>query len=253
MKIFKTKKMILAVITALVFVGIFSGLQSCSSEDSQNMQSSQLEYLDLKTFEMSKMSVKDMEIIGQALQRLNIYKSKGLYQIKQTSGEQVNISEDLFIYIKKGFELTNHYSLSSSIPRFKAGPAEGGGNTQDLTHCVSYALAALGGFSYETLATYSDSKYGSNGVLSGDVGSFFFHFYPNGTSIAPRDLNGGFMGKNILFFKITETVGGVIKTTGHAVNGTYYDANSGKIFYYDPQMKTDGIVNISDVVYIYKP
>ena len=31
MKIFKTKKMILAVITALVFVGIFSGLQSCSS------------------------------------------------------------------------------------------------------------------------------------------------------------------------------------------------------------------------------
>lgn len=48
---------------------------------------------------MSKMSEKDMEAIGQAIQRLDITKKNGLYQIRQSSGRQVSMSEDLFEYV----------------------------------------------------------------------------------------------------------------------------------------------------------
>src|SRR5690554_1118825 len=99
---------------------------------------------------MSKMSVKDMETYGQALQRLNIDKKNGLYRIKQTTGAQVNISEDLFKYITKGFKRTNEIfapkTFNNLIPRLKSGNTEGD-NSQpsDSTYCVAHALAGMGG------------------------------------------------------------------------------------------------------------
>ncbi len=240
--------------TCLVMLVSFSviGFVGCERE---NVAESQFpEYLDLKTYEMSKMSVEDMETIGQALQRLDISKQNGLYQIQQSSGAQVNISEDLFDHIAKGFEHTNkiysHRSFNKLIPRLKSSDTEGETAAQDSTYCVSHAVAALGGVSYEDAAAYSDSTYGEGGVPDSSMASFFSHYYPNGTSVNPDSLNGGFMGNNVLWFKTSDT-------TGHAVNGSYYDESTGNIWFNDPQEKdpnkSSGIIHISEVEGIYVP
>jgi hypothetical protein len=65
------------------------------------------EYLSLSTYKLSKMSKKDVKTLFRATGRLNIYTNDGLYHIKQTSGAQVNISEQLYQFIKQGFEYTN--------------------------------------------------------------------------------------------------------------------------------------------------
>ncbi|MDR0602688.1 MAG: hypothetical protein LBG80_00110 [Bacteroidales bacterium] len=237
--------------TTVVMLFFFSIIGFWGCEKESIFESQYTEYLDLETYEMSKMSVKDMETMGQALQRLNIYKKKGLYQIKQTSGAQVNISEDLFDYITKGFEHTNVVynpkSFNSFIPRLKSGNTEDS-NTQprDSTHCASYALAAMGGVDYATAAAYSDSTYGAGGVPADSMVSFFRNFYPNGSSVNPDSLSGGFMGSNMIYFQTSDS-------TGHAVNGTYYDTNSGNIMYSDPQTGGTGIININDVIGVFKP
>jgi len=233
----------------MLFFFSIIGFWGCEKESI--FESQYTEYLDLETYEMSKMSVKDMETYGQALQRLNIDKKNGLYRIKQTSGAQVNISEDLFDYITKGFEHTNvaykAKSLNSFIPRLKSGNTEGG-NTQpqDSTHCAAYAVAAMGGVGYSTAAAYSDSIYGTGGVPVDSMDSFFYNFYPNGSSVSPYNLSGGFMGSNMLYFNTSDS-------TGHAVNGYYYDSTNGTILYNDPQTGGQGTIYIQDVEGIYFP
>lgn len=143
---------------------IFSILGFWGCEKESLYESSYSEFLDLKTYEQSQMSLEDMEIIGLALQRLDIDKKNKLYQIKQTYGAQVNISENLFDYIKKGFEYTNKAlnskSLNSSIVRLKSGNTEDDDpEPQDSTHCAIYALVSMGAFSYDVVAAYSDSLY----------------------------------------------------------------------------------------------
>lgn len=230
----------------MLFFFSIIGFWGCEKESL--LESQYEEYLDLETYEMSKMSVKDMETISQALQRLNISKKNGLYEIKQTSGIQINVSEDLFEYITKSFAHTNKIvspkSFNNLIPRLKSGSTEGG--QQDSTHCASYALAAMGGYNYNDVAAYSDSTYGAGGVPADSMASFFYYFYPNGSSVNPDSLSGGFMGNNMIYFQTSDS-------TGHAVNGTYYDANSGNIMYSDPQTGGSGIININDVIGVFKP
>lgn len=237
--------------TAVVMLFFFSIIGFWGCEEESEFESQYTEYLDLETYEMSKMEVKDMEILGQALQRLNIYKKKGRYEISQTSGAQVNISEDLFDYITKGFEHTNvvynSKSFSSIIPRLKSGGYEGSnGQPIDSTHCASYALAGMGGVNYATAAAYSDNRYGTNGVPADSMASFFYHFYPNGSSVNPNSLSGGSMGSNMIYFRTSDNI-------GHAVNGIYYDAKTGNLMYYDPQNGNTGVINISDVVGVFRP
>ncbi len=236
--------------TCLAMLVSFSviGFVGCERENVAESQFS--EYLDLKTYEMSKMSVEDMETIGQALQRLDISKQNGLYQIQQSSGAQVNISEDLFDHIAKGFEHTNkiysHRSFNRLIPRLKSSDTEGETAAQDSTHCASYALAGMGGFDYDEVAAYSDSTYGTEGVPADSMDSFFYHYYPNGSSASPSDLSTGPMGTNMLYFQNSDT-------TGHAVNATFYDANSNIFIFDDPQTGESGYVSGDDVMGVYFP
>ena len=81
----------------MLFFFSIIGFWGCEKESI--FESQYTEYLDLETYEMSKMSEKDMEAIGQAIQRLDITKKNGLYQIRQSSGRQASMSEDLFEYV----------------------------------------------------------------------------------------------------------------------------------------------------------
>jgi hypothetical protein len=91
--------------TTFLMLFLFSIIGFWGCEKETFFESQYAEYLDLETYEMSKMSVKDMETMGQALQRLNIDKKNGLYQLKQTSGAQVNILRNCSITLRKDLSL----------------------------------------------------------------------------------------------------------------------------------------------------
>jgi hypothetical protein len=250
--------------TTVVMLFLFSIIGFWGCEKESLIEDQYVDYLDLDTYDLSKMTVKEMEIIGQALQRINIDKKNGLYEIKQASGKQVNISEELFEYIKKGFEHTNKIlkpkTFNNLIPRLKSGnvendPPEDDENDEgdsgdednsqpiDTTYCVAHALAGMGGTTFEIVKAYMDHHGFSNGVPPGALDSIVYHFYPNAiksnSSRQSRPLN------NALIWYRTSA------TTGHAVNAIqqYGDA----ILYYDHQNNTQGIIASDSLSTIYYP
>lgn len=72
----------------------------------------QSQYLTLEQYNVNEMTESDFEVIGEALQRLTIERIDYKYIIKQTCGAEVNISEELYKYIAKGFEHTNNLKCS---------------------------------------------------------------------------------------------------------------------------------------------
>ncbi len=236
--------------TTVVMLFFFSIIGFWGCEKESIFESQYTEYLDLETYEMSKMSVKDMETYGQALQRLNIDKKNGLYRIKQTSGAQVNISEDLFDYITKGFERTNEIfapkTFNNLIPRLKSGnPENNNSQPSDTTYCVAHALAGMGGTTFGSAKAYIDSVYGSNGVPDYAMDSVVYHFYPNARK-SNSVTQGGLLNNAMIWYPTSDT-------TGHAVNGTFYDSNSGYILYNDYQNNQMLPIQADSISTIYYP
>ncbi|NMB37532.1 MAG: hypothetical protein GX993_05805 [Bacteroidales bacterium] len=120
---------------------------SCEKQDITNHILT--EQLELSTYDISKMSEKDFKLIGKAIQRLDITRDQyGFYTIKQTSGAQINISEELFKFVKAGYEHTNQIIYSdlcsvdstflSTKSQYPLPPDDGPKN------CVAHALAGMG-------------------------------------------------------------------------------------------------------------
>ncbi len=93
---------------------------------------------------------------------------------------------------------------------------------------------------------YSNSLYGTDGVSADSMDSFFCNFYPNGSFVNPDSLSGGLMGNSMLYFNTSDS-------TGHAVNGYYYDSTNGTILYNDLQTGGQGTICIQDVEGVYFP
>ena len=207
------------------------------------------DYLDLATYEMSRMSAKDMETVSKAIRRLDIKNENNLFQIKQTSGAHVNISEDLFNYIKDGFEVTNrivnHQPFNEMTLRVKSGNPEGGTQPQDSTRCVAYALSGLG-INLNRAISYIDSLGYSNGVPADSMYAVFRNFFPNGRSVNINTMNYGTMPGNLLYFRTFDS-------TGHAVNGTFYDSGSRVIMYNDLQNGQTGFTTSDQVMGLFLP
>ena len=70
--------------TSLIMLFFFSLIGFWGCEKGELFGKDYSEHLDLGTFELSKMSEKDMTIMSQALQRLDIDIKEGLYHVKQT-------------------------------------------------------------------------------------------------------------------------------------------------------------------------
>lgn len=225
----------------LIFITI--GFLGCEQENL--FPKSYSEYLDLDSYELSEMSANDLKTIGLALQRLDITFENGLYQIKQFSGAQVNISEELYEYVIKGFDFTNKVARPKSVkgsgPRLKSGYAD----PPDTTYCVAYAIAGMGDFDFSKVYNYIDSIWGSQGVPASEVNSAVLYFYPNSTPYT-GPTEGGMMNGAFMWYPTSDS-------TGHAVNGVYYDANTGYIMYSDDQNNTTGIVSKDSVQLVIYP
>ena len=224
--------------------------QGCETDDI--VKNSELPYLSLpQGFDLSNASTNDMNTLSKALGRLNVYKENGLYHIKQTSGEQVNISEDLFNFIKSLYDHTNKISkshnLSYSVPRLKSGDPEDGGGSSS-SDCMAYALSYAGGGTYGSVGCYLLSQYGSLAVPLSSFSDACHHFFPNGSTASIGDFSGGSMNNVIIIYMTGEGV-------AHAVNGTWYDQSSGTVIFHDEQSggNGDGYLNVNDIINIYRP
>jgi hypothetical protein len=204
--------------------------------------------LDQK-IDLSNASEKDMNILSEALGRLDVFKKDGFYQIKQASGAEVNISEALFDFIKSGFDHTNEtfksHSLSYSLPRLKSGDTEGEGDSTS-SDCMVHAISYAGGGTYGTVGCYLLSQYNGLSVPLSSFSDACLHFFPNGSTASIGEFSNGSMNNAIIIFMTGPN-------TAHAVNGISYDQSTGTVWFHDPQSGGDGVLNANDITNIYRP
>ncbi len=209
------------------------GAQSRTVRGPVNIKgNSQSEYLTLKVYKMTEMSKKDLKTVSKARRRLDISLENGPWHIEQTSGAQVNISEKLYKFIKKGFENYNkivvqdrNRTLDYSVPLLKSNSVEGGGSGggyQVVGGCYPRALSHISSVnsSFWTIYNYQYGRYGPGpGIPADDLmveGNYF--------SSAPLNYYSRYalhLGENL---QNTIVVFRTIYGTGHAVNGINVDS-----------------------------
>jgi hypothetical protein len=108
-----------------------------------------------------------------------------------------------------------------------------------------YAIVGMGDFDWSQVFNYVDSIWGSQGVPANEVSSAVLYFYPNSTPYT-GPTEGGMMNGAFMWYPTSDS-------TGHAVNGFYYDANAGYIVYSDDQNNTTGIVSKDSVELVIYP
>lgn len=152
----RTKKMV------MLLFATFTGIAaiSCSSDEFYGFDSKEdielnilsvknyQNYLELSRYDQgSEMSQSDFEILCEAESRLDFSTKKGLIIIAQTSGSEVNISEDLFKYIKNNYDHLNkirNYSKQKAAKRVKRNNPEGDYNSKDhngIAHSIAGTLS----------------------------------------------------------------------------------------------------------------
>jgi len=109
MKIIKTKKMIFAVVTALVLLSTLPFLQSCSSNEPNLQESKQLEYLDVDVSNLQNATDGQKLILKKAKDRIDPYVVLigKEYSLTVTNASEVQMSERLFYLVKNTIANTN--------------------------------------------------------------------------------------------------------------------------------------------------
>ena len=133
-KVHKIKNMKLLgfiMMICIISAGIF--MQSCGRYDDTDFNTS-MPYLELSNFDGVSLSAYDMNVLEKARTRMDKYVSMkdGVFQTSLKSGEQINISEQLFSILSNTMEQTNRQILEdptilslSYTPRLKSGVENG--------------------------------------------------------------------------------------------------------------------------------
>jgi hypothetical protein len=247
---FANKKIVFAILAAMVIVALMPFMQSCSNTELDNIEitSNDLPYLSLeKGTNFSKLSEKDLVIVSQAFERIQISRESFHYTIKQTSGKQVNISTELFEFIIKSVSTTNalfkERTTKLSNVRFKT-VSEITQSSQ--TDCLARAIGYCGGgTTYNEANDMILSNYGNGGVPLSDFLSVCYTLNQAGYEVTPSNISSGPMNKMII---VIRTGSGI----GHAVNGMFCN-DSGDIIYYDAQNNSTGYCTRSDIISAFSP
>lgn len=146
---------------------LLAGFVSCQQEDTADNQYSDSEFLNLSNgINLTKGAEMDNSTLSMALSRLDIYKgTDGFYHIKQTSGDDVHMSEDLFNHFKDAVNYTNQLfetkSLNVSAPRLRSISHDL--DKEDIqTDCLSRAIwAANNNLNWNDINSYMNN----NGII----------------------------------------------------------------------------------------
>ena len=226
----------------LLFSLSIIGFGGCERE-SIIKPSTQSEFLELSTYDdYSRLSPEDMDKFMEATGRVHVSLNNGSYQIKETLGAEVNISQQLFEYIKRAYDRTNNLFLSRnsnssklSTLRLKTSSFEDSGSGPK-TDCMAHAISHISGTTttYSAANTYYVATYGTDGVPSDKFHEACTHFV-SGTTGTTSLLTQGANTNAILVLSVA---GG-----GHAVNAEFYSTTYGTLTYRDYQ-SNGNVVNL---------
>ena len=177
-KQFKTRK----ILVLLVIFALFAG---CQKEFTSLDPDENLEFISIESdIDIDKLSKLEFDKLRIALSRIDIFMDDtGLYKIVQNSGQEINISDKLFNYLKETVENSNRVFKSPknrlSIPRLKSGDEQpGGGRTDCVAQTISAISTRLGGsYGYNEIDDWITGNYGYGGVPKEAMVTVVEHFF----------------------------------------------------------------------------
>lgn len=223
------------------------------------MNKTELPYLDFTTgYDGTGIaSDEDWKIFGQALQRANVRKTDGVWQMDAKSAEDINVSPTVFSYLIRIIENSNtpifpDLAALRIVPRVilpgEGDPLEEPTRSDCVASCFGWIHDMMGfGPSYDSANSWINSTFGS-GVPSNQMESTLKHFYgPNNVSSFPVNNQNGIYDDStsavILNYKVD--------TSGHAV--IYEGTFNGTHIVIDPQFdNTERLIDSTDVISAFK-
>ena len=190
----------------------------------------------------SQMSAEDLNILMQGFLRLDIQLNEdGLYEVTQQSGEEVNMSEELFEYLVQMVKGSNRWNPTSSIAKIKTRSESEDGQ---MTDCVAWAIAYATNEKYEDVNSWITEKYKGQGVPANEFYSVMRHFNSKGEIISPSE----FKGLSIDAHNAKQYI--IVLNNEHAVNLELKQTDS--IIYWDAQNRTRSFCTMDDITHVYK-
>lgn len=242
-------KMRFAIIGMIVtlFVTCFS-IVGCQQDETETSMG-ELPYLSIDSNTgLSTISPTEWEIIRKAASRVNIGIKDGLFYMGQTSGSQVNISENLFAIFKSSIENANKKIKSKKIKLFRKRSRAEGEYEEELrgNDCVARTILWTcrvldSPISEEDVTEWIDSQYGGDGVPFEDVGIVLDHYFIG--EQVPTPVDGYTIGTGNQ--KMTIGVLGI----GHMVN--ILKLEDGFVTYYDAQIDAVNTTYVTNMIYYY--
>ena len=253
-QLFKKSNVTTITILLVVIIGFITGCEKENIVDNDNAYS---EYLDLEFYNKNRRTDKDYEKIFEAFRRFDAKYVNGLYEFKETTPEELNISPKLFKHVTYIFNYTNRarnsrlYENSKRMVRLKVSNFED--QEPDNTYCASYCVSKLSFWtSLKKAKGYSDAQYGAgNGVPPHKMDEFINHFLPNykvGTLVS--DLHQATSRKAIVSFG-RRNDNGVYDPVGHAAIFISYSESSGIAIVEDANTGNREWVRKEDIAKIY--
>jgi len=201
----------------------------CSKDSSfSNENDEYLEYLELERYDNSEfISNEDEEIISQAIIRMGVHLENGFYVMTPSCGSDVNISEELYYFIKKRFDHTN-IIRSLGIPRTKSFDPE-----PPDPNCVPHAIANMGKdapglISAMNACTDKDPDWKTTGGVELSKVYSVIDVFTNVEDFSSMSIN-----KDTTFNKCVIVIPTSVSNNGHAVNAINYKKSTGLVKYFD--------------------
>ena len=206
----------------LFFFSLF--LPSCSR--GFEYQKEAYEYLDAIDITRTGVTDDNIDIVCEALDRLNICFVAGILYTPVTSPEQVNMSEELFCYVCGMIDNTNNSPYKPTICKTKDGE-------EYVFSCVSFAISHLiGGPSFADSDSWIRTQYPAynGGVPSNKIGEVMLKYFNvdelsawSGNNVPDNIVWSESRAVGIYFYRDELGVkhGHMINIVGRSSNGNY--------------------------------
>lgn len=222
---------------SVLFLGICFILVSCQEDDEELKLETDSEYsflsVDLlKSFvNMSKEEISDL---GKAYCRLDIIEKDDLFYIRQKSGVEINISEELFQYFKDLVKEMNdkfvNQKIELALPRTRTNDeGNDGGRNDCVAHTVVAVLSSFGkSTSVSDVSSWIENQYGDNGVPFNQMSTVLNHYFVASSVPIPVEYTHSFADSANQLIGVLE-----YENMAHAV--TIIAINGSTVFYRDDQ------------------
>jgi hypothetical protein len=239
-----------------VVIALLAGCLIAGCQKEESFESNDLPFLSIGSdFDISNLSDEELHTIGLAFQRINVRLDKGFYKIKPISGNQINISEELFHFFKTVQDHSNRLirkneQIISPITRLKSG-SESDPDNLTANDCIAHAISAvLNVFGNTTsVATINGwissqySNYNTNGLSGNNFNAVVSHFLSGSSTNVPSNYTYNSSANKII------VVEQISATSGHA--GVLVSVSGSSVMYQDNQNGGYRFCFKSAIVYAY--